>query len=94
MIESRGGKLPNRLVLALISEFGSSVGIPTNLHYREAALLRPLDHSVEGHYGSNMKERISLISISLGRTYESPNGKVRFQDQDAKGKMYVTELAE
>ena len=57
-------KLSNGLVLALISEFGSMVGIPTNLHYMATALLRPLDLLVEGHYSSNTKARISTSGLA------------------------------
>ena len=38
------------MILALPSEFGSSLGVPANLHYRGTALFRLLDLSVHDLY--------------------------------------------
>ena len=52
------------LMLSLPSEFRSSLGIPSNLHYRDTALLGSFDLSVEGHYGSNTKAWISTSGLT------------------------------
>ena len=82
------------LILAFPSEFRSSLGVPANLHDRDTALFRLLDLTVHDLYRF-FHEVEALVDLDLVEwTFESPNGKVRFQDRDAKGKMYVNTLAE
>ena len=82
-------KIPTGLVLVLISEFGSSVGIPTNLHYWDATLLRLLDLTVHDLYRF-FHEVEALVDLDLVEwDYESLVGQTLFQVRYVECRMYV-----
>ena len=82
-----------QLILALPSEFRSSLGIPTNLHYRDTTLLRLLDLSVHDLY-MFFHEVEALFDLDLFEwDNKSPVIPTLFQVRDVESRMYTTEFA-
>ena len=80
------------LILALPSEFRSSLGIPANLHYRDTTLLRSLDLSVHDIYRF-FHEVETLVDLDpVEWDYKSLFVRTLFQVRDLEGRMYVTEF--
>ena len=81
------------LILRLPSEFQSSLGVPANLHYRDATLLRLLDLTVHDLFGF-FHEVEALVDLDLVEwDYKSLVGHTLFHVCDVECRMYVTKFA-
>lgn len=81
------------LILVLLCEFRSSLGVPTNLHYWDATLLRLLDLTVHDLYRFFRKAE-ALVDLDLVEwDYMSLVGQTLFQVRDVECRMYVIEFA-
>ena len=80
------------LILMLLSEFRSSLGVPSNLYDRDTTLLRLLDLTIHDLYRF-FHEVEALVDLDLVEwDYKSLVGHTLFQVRDVEGRMYVTEF--